>query len=579
MDAIFSFLVTLPEQRLGKWSCLPLCMLMFPMALSAQVRSKQPDRGVYQSPTIGEVRSAKRGESPRLLPGGRDIFSFGEFKRVRTLQGDSTNTGSKGGLVEVNLDDQVRASSIPPLSELLPQTIRVPGGKEKPKKRWQYQPEIELAGHSEITLVAPKSGHVPTQDSPTGEHTLESPVLMEPLSPLHDATCDGCDSCGDRDFLSCDAMCCDGIDCRCGRPWFEVFSDHWRSDRWFGNVELMLMWRKGDRLPALVTTGPSTDPTTAGRLDQATTVVLFGNEQVLRDLRAGGRFTLGKWLDRQECQGLVGRYWFAGQESMSFQTDQNETPVIVRPFMEVNTTTTQDDTLLIAFPGELDGSIRVNGSSNIMGADLSIHQFMYGKFGGTIDFLYGYQHLRMDQDLMISSSSTSLTSGTVPIGTVIDVNDSFEAVNTFNGAQLGFASRYRERCWSFNSLLKFGFGSLDRTAKRRGSTVTTIGPSTNTTNEGLLVRNTNSGKYSDRTFGWVPELDVSIGYRFFSHCDATFGYHLIAVTDALQVSGTIDPSLGVNTVDPTTGPQRPSPAMRYNTFYVQGIHFGLQYEY
>ena len=94
------------------------------------------------------------------------------------------------------------------------------------------------------------------------------------------------------------------------------------------------------------------------------------------------------------------------------------------------------------------------------------------------------------------------------------------------------------------------------------------------------MNNNNSGKYSDRTFGWIPELDLSLGYRFSSRLDATFGYHLIMMTDAVRVSGTIDPELGVNTNPGSpSDPVRPSPDMRFGTFYLQGIHFGIQYGY
>ncbi|MAI35480.1 MAG: hypothetical protein CBE00_12710 [Planctomycetaceae bacterium TMED240] len=201
---------------------------------------------------------------------------------------------------------------------------------------------------------------------------------------------------------------------------------------------------------------------------------------------------------------------------------------------------------------------------------------MYGKYGGTIDLVYGYQYMRLDEDLSIFSTLTNLdTSGSTPVGSIIDVNDSFEAISEFHGAQIGFASRYRERCWSFNSLIKFGFGSLNRIAKRSGTTSTTVGVDTAVTNEGLLVNNNNSGKISDRTFGWIPELDVSIGYRITPKLDATFGYNLIAMTDAVRVSGTIDPDLAVNSS--SNSPRVPSPGMQYSTFYIQGIHFGLQY--
>ena len=331
----------------------------------------------------------------------------------------------------------------------------------------------------------------------------------------------------------------------------------------------MLMWRKGDRLPPLVTTGPAVDADTAGELGQPGTEILFGEERTLNELRAGGRFTLGAWLDNRECQALVGRYWFAGRESTHYQTDFNETPVIARPFLSVTPSSSTEDTLLIAFPAlRENGRISVSGTSDVFGADISVHQFLYGKYGATVDLVYGYQYMRLDEDLSISSTLTNLdTGGVAPVGAIIDVNDSFNAISEFHGAQIGFASRYRERCWSFNSLIKFGFGSLNRIAKRRGTTTaTTIAGDTTVTNEGLLVNSNNSGKYSDRTFGWIPELDLSIGYRITPKLDATFGYNLVAMTDAVRVSGTIDPDLAVNTT--SNSPLAPSPDMRFSTFYI-----------
>ena len=72
-------------------------------------------------------------------------------------------------------------------------------------------------------------------------------------------------------------MCCDGADCHCEKVWHSTITDHFGSDRWFATTELMLMWRKGDRLPPLVTTGPAIDSDTAGELGEPSTQILFGS--------------------------------------------------------------------------------------------------------------------------------------------------------------------------------------------------------------------------------------------------------------------------------------------------------------
>ena len=175
-----------------------------------------------------------------------------------------------------------------------------------------------------------------------------------------------------------------------------------------------------------------------------------------------------------------------------------------------------------------------------------------------MDVLYGYQFMRMNEDLNISSTSTSLDGDFAPIGSVISVADSFDIANEFHGGQLGIASRYRERCWSFNGLAKVGFGSLRRRAKLAGSTFTSIDGADAVDPNGLLVRSTNSGTITDHTFGWVPELDLSLGWHRYPRFDLTVGYHIIAMTDALQVCDAIDPNLAVNLSEPPTGQQRPA---------------------
>ena len=338
----------------------------------------------------------------------------------------------------------------------------------------------------------------------------------------------------------------------------------------------MMMWRKGDRLPPLITTGPTTaDPDDAGELGQDGTQILVGDERVFRDLTAGGRFALGYWLDARQCQGLVGRFWFAGQETTGFNANQDQIPVLARPFLDVSDgQVPAQNTLLIAFPTEpqpTEGAIHLRGKSDVYGADLSIRQFIHGGLGVTLDLIYGYQFMRLRESLSISSTTEETD------GTAISVDDSFKTTSDFHGGQVGLATRYRERCWSFNAMLKFGFGSLRRTADRNGSTTTRSGSDTFTDPiNGLLVRSTNAGKHTDNTFAWIPEFDASLGYQISRHFDATVGYHIIAMTDSLQVSGAIDPDLAVNFATPPLGQQRPTPALRYDTFYVQGIHFGLQ---
>lgn len=390
----------------------------------------------------------------------------------------------------------------------------------------------------------------------------------------------GCEAAG----YACDGSCfgCDGGGCDgggCGSSGCGGCRSHLCMDpcQWFGSVELLMMWRVGDGLPVLATT--STSPTGSGVIGAASTRVLFGGERVLDELTAGGRVTLGTWLDSQHCQSLVFRGWGAEQDHFNFFTDENRDSVIARPFFNVTDgVTPANGSQLIASPGQFDGSINIDGSNNVYGGDVSLRQRWLGGLGGYVDVLYGYQYMRMEDDLRISTSSTVLP-GNVNEGAILDVLDLFDAENEFHGGQLGLAARYRERCWSFNGTIKAAAGSLNRTAFRAGSSNRSLGGVDAPDPNGLLVRSTNAGTISDSTFAWVPELDATLGWRWTKNLDLTFGYHVVAMTDALQVSGMIDEDLAVNAANNPTGQERPNALLRYDTFYVHGIHFGVQCVY
>ena len=482
-----------------------------------QVRGKRPDRGSYQSPALEPV----------------EVEPIGAAAINRQAERDA-NPSPRIAPPSAKL---VRAE---PTMTSLPQPLH-------------NGPNVQLSTWTEDSVIWD-----------------EAPIV-------HDETCDGCTFCDS----GCDSYGCDSIGDCCSNSWWNS-SLSFHPSRWFGSIELLMMFRKGDELPVLVTTttAANPDPDTAGEIGRAGTQVLFGGERVLDELRAGGRLTLGTWIDPCCGRSLVMRGWFAGQEQADFSSDQTRNPVITRPFLNVSDNqAAAQDTQIIAFPDRATGSISVRASSDVFGADVSARQKWFGRFGGTVDVLYGYQYMQLNEDLRISNLSTSQDDDFAPVGSVLGIDDRFDVENEFHGAQFGIASRYREGCWSFHSLIKSGFGSLSRTERLRGETFTSIDGNNATDPNGLLVRSTNARTTTDHTFGWVPELDFTLGWHQYPRFDLTFGYNIIAMTDAIQVSGLMDPDAGVNLSEPPTGRQSPSIRSRPRTFYVQGIHFGLQYVY
>jgi hypothetical protein len=124
----------------------------------------------------------------------------------------------------------------------------------------------------------------------------------------------------------------------------------------WAEAEYLLWWMKGATLPPLITTSPSGTPATqAGVLGAPGTAILFGGDRVNDDVRSGGRFTLGAWLDDCHTLGVEGDFFFLSSRGSGFDASSTGSPILARPFIDA--TTGQPNSQLIAFPGLLAGSI------------------------------------------------------------------------------------------------------------------------------------------------------------------------------------------------------------------------------
>ena len=73
----------------------------------------------------------------------------------------------------------------------------------------------------------------------------------------------------------------------------------------------------GMHIPPLVTSGPTADQ--PGFLNENTTQILFGNDTINDQLRAGGRLVVGTWLDCCHCVGVEGDYLALDPESTHYR--------------------------------------------------------------------------------------------------------------------------------------------------------------------------------------------------------------------------------------------------------------------
>jgi hypothetical protein len=427
--------------------------------------------------------------------------------------------------------------------------------------------------------------------------------MVVAASGIHDAGGGGeCEECGVSDCgggcaamsLGCGSTGCDamGCDACCGgyseiaptctsycAPGCGPLMALWQ--RLSVRAEAPMYWRRAAAPPALVTTSDvGTASDVAGELGLVTTRVLLGDSRLNEDLNVGARITLSTWLGQDEQYGLMFRYWNAGDQDDTFNFNSNSFPILARPFLNTTVSgTPTNDTLLVAFTDlnvapTLTGNIQVITESSVDGLDLTLRRLLYKDRFTRVDWLYGYQHVAIDEGLRISSTSEDTAAGAT-----ISVNDSFATQNDFHGVSYGISSTRRVACWKMETLFRLGAGNLRRQVNIVGSTTTTSGGLSNTVAEGLMARDTNSRPYVDDTFVILPEVGINFAYSFNPGLDFTVGYNYMHIPKVAQASQQINDDLAVNLSDPITGTLDPALNFDERTYWLHSLGLGLQLRY
>jgi len=432
-------------------------------------------------------------------------------------------------------------------------------------------------------LVEPPGSEAALRDKL--EYALSHPG--GPYSP-DDTECyysEAASCCGDPAGQCCDPglNCCGPGAYWCGRgeggyclPFWNV----WGGFLWF-HGDYLLWWTDGMAVPPLVTTSPDgTGRDNAGVLGQDTSI-LFGQSLLDTGARSGGRFTLGYWFGPNACAGIQATYLGLGEQSEEFHASSDGTPILARPFFNVQTG--EQDAHLIAFPDLAEGSVAISSSTSFQEVEVLLRRALYQQCSYRLDFLVGYQYSQLDDELRIYESLTN-REGDPVLETVFDpVVDLFDTTNSFHGALLGLVFQERVGRWSLEMLMKLGLGNTHSQATIDGSTIRTVvdPPSTDTLLGGGLAMSSNIAVREQDNFTMIPELGVTLGYEIMCGMRATVGYTFVYWSSVARAGDSID--LDINTTQsPFSGGDlegEPRPRFSWETtdFWAQGLNFGVEY--
>lgn len=316
-----------------------------------------------------------------------------------------------------------------------------------------------------------------------------------------------------------------------------------------------LRWRidGGRDVPPLATVGPASQPLDeVGRLDNPTTDVLFGNEELNADWRNGWRVYGGMWLDCCQCVGITGDYFDLDDDDV-FVSESNANEVVARPFF--NTELGEQDAQLVDVPNELWGEVEVASSDDFSGAGIAVQHRLLRCCdpcgpSGQLYMLAGYRHYRYDSDLVITENLLVLPGTTSPLvpGTTIFVQDRFSTENDFHGGEFGFSGAVQKDWWWIDGLAKFAIGSHRRRVKIDGQTINTVpGAGTAQFDGGLLTSEvTNIGEYADNTLAVIPQFRLGLGGQVTKTISVRAGYNVIFWNAVARAGSQLPPGLEVD---------------------------------
>ncbi len=346
----------------------------------------------------------------------------------------------------------------------------------------------------------------------------------------------------------------------------------WRGA--WGRAEYLQWWVRGANTPALVTSNPNN-----GILPSAT--LLFGNEQINKGGRSGGRFTAGYWFNDCNTTGLEASFLFVGNSADAFTAASNGSPLLARPFF--NVLTGQQDANLIAAPDIVIGSVNVTSSRQIYGAEINVREALFVDCCRRIDVVAGYRYFHVGEGLQVATNTTSIDQNNpaIQVGTTFGITDAFNTSNTFNGGQLGLNAQHNEGRWTLDLLAKLALGGMSQHVNINGSTIVTVPNTAPVTNQGgILALASNSGQHDRNRFAVLPEFGANLRYQLSPLWRVNVGYTLLIVSNVVRPGDQIDLRLDPNQFPPpvATGTS-PQFAYHESTVWLQGINLGIECDF
>jgi len=350
--------------------------------------------------------------------------------------------------------------------------------------------------------------------------------------------------------------------------------------RWRFSADYWLAWTKNDRIPVLLTTGPTADAR-PGALGRQFTKILYGDAIDFED-RSGARFTLVAPLDAADVWSLAASYFLLDSRDVGVLRISPGSPVLARPFFDA--LNNREDSSLVTYPGLASGAVSIRSDSWLQGAEANLQRSLIAGEHGSIALLVGLRYLNLDEDLTINENTLTTSKAAKYPRRHIDVYDRFGADNDFFGGQIGLRSEWTHNRCTLGLTAKVALGNVHESTLVRGRTTVDTAPATDVP-AGLFALASNSGRASRNEFAVVPEIGAKVGVRVSEHFTIYGGYNFFYWSNVARPGAQIDRNLNPNLIPTSTtfgapgGPRQPVRSFTTDDYWAHGMIWGVEFRY
>ncbi len=432
----------------------------------------------------------------------------------------------------------------------------------------------DVVGDLSVEPAASTADFLVSPINPIDEFSPVSVGDLQPTSFLGGgvrsaAACDTCDNC---DAPGCDGSGCDSA-CGGGRKGgLGNLLNLCGKDGWI-RAEALLAWHAERNAPALVT---SADPGIFPVLPGAT--VEFG-DGLDGGLTGGIRTDIGRYLS--DSFGVGGRliYIFENGDDYSASGDQNDASArsLGRPYYFVpvlNPGTAQEDSVIISQLNLFSGSVDAEFATEFFMADSYARMTFCHNKSSRLEFLAGYTYASLDDMLSITSRRVDTSNGALP-GTIFASN--YDTENRFNGGQLGFESVVSRGRWTARMLSKVHLGNMEQTVTKLGTTTDLLGNSIVGVQNSSVLIDEEQGTETQDVFTFIPEFDLSVGYRFRDHVSFNVGYMFMYFDNVALAGNQVDRNRDTSTIGANVTPV--SYDIVEGSHWIQALTLGVSVDY